>query len=119
MVTEQGKWLDGEAIFFEQTCETQHWPPFNILNYKSECIPRPDLSLFIPIYRDLSGFYGDCRELQITNMIDFGVVFSAWPAIVSGGGFKTFLIAGLSILRSSKLAPLKLKHAVKPCANSG
>jgi hypothetical protein len=23
MVTEQGKWLDGEAIFFEQTSETQ------------------------------------------------------------------------------------------------
>jgi hypothetical protein len=25
MVTEQGKWLDGEAIFFEQTCETRHY----------------------------------------------------------------------------------------------
>jgi hypothetical protein len=24
MLTEQGKWLDGEAMFFEQTCETQH-----------------------------------------------------------------------------------------------
>jgi hypothetical protein len=24
MVTEQGKWLDGEPIFFEQTSETQH-----------------------------------------------------------------------------------------------
>jgi hypothetical protein len=23
MVTEQGKWLDGEAIFFEETCETR------------------------------------------------------------------------------------------------
>jgi len=38
-----------------------------MLNRNSERIPGPDLSLFIPIYRDLSGFH-QCGELQLTNM---------------------------------------------------
>jgi len=40
-----------------------------MLNRNSERIPGPDLSLFIPIYRNLSGFHRDCEELQLTGSL--------------------------------------------------
>ncbi len=36
MVTDQGKWLDGEPIFFEETSEKRHWKPFQDLRSRFE-----------------------------------------------------------------------------------
>jgi hypothetical protein len=34
MVTEPGKWLDGNTLFFKETSETRHWVELNKSNIK-------------------------------------------------------------------------------------
>jgi hypothetical protein len=45
MVTEQGKWLDGKDMFFELTCEIQHYQHLQESGLgNSPCRPDPSLN---------------------------------------------------------------------------